>query len=681
MNGGKIIVLSTILFFIALYGICGVTAFMDPYGMDGYVKDKEGTGLVGANITFNNTDTNEQIYFTSVTNGAYSQNALNFPSEYSDGDTITYYVIYNGTEYLNESYYHTINISEDGPGNTVNLILDQAPTVATSYTDLGMNLVNHTPTITWTKGTDPDSGDTVTTYIYVGSSPNPTTEEGNNTGTTIDLGSTVSLTDGNTYYYRLRSYDGERWSNYTVNDTFRMNSVPNTSAIDIQGEQEIQHITDHTPNITWSYNDNESDDQGGYNVTVWTGTGGTGTLMGTSSNVSGNGTSWNYSGSALVDGTTYYALVCTNDTYEWSAWNETSFRMNSLPTVSSVQISPGDTNTTSTLTGNGTYADNETDSESGTTYKWFKNDAEIEGETNLTLSGTNFIKNDGIIFQYTPNDGYENGTAVNSSEITIGNINVTLDSIGAKNVDDKEQVSVDGNGTDQDVGDGVDTLTFSCNRTDLFNDFNTGTGVGTWIPFYNQTGVYYIDFGVTDGTSTDNETVTVTVSDVTYNTGLFSGYNLLSWIGETNGSAYELSSQVPNGSNVVQKNDTTGNYETFNPSIPEINNFTTVKGKGYFVYTTDTDPFSRSRIDAVQYNTLLPQGYSIVGWSNVTSWNASSVATDIGANCSAIVHKNETTGNYETFNPSIPEINNFDVDVGIGYYLYVTNEMVWERNE
>ena len=668
--------------FVGLMALIAITtvvsATMDPYGMDGYIKDKEGTGLVGANITFNNTNTNEQIYFDSITNGAYSQNALNFPSEYTDGDNITYYVTYNGTDYLNESYYHVINASQGA--HTVNIILDQAPTVPTSPTNLGDNLIDHTPAITWTKGTDADSGDTVTTYVYVGTGASPTTEEGNNTGTTIDLGSTATLTDGVTYYYRLRSYDGERWSAYTADDVFTMNSVPTTSSVDIQGAQEIQHITVHTPDITWSYNDGEGDTQAKYNATVWAETGGAGTLMGNSGDVTSAGTTWTYSGTALVDGTTYYARVYTYDSFEWGAWSETSFRMNSEPTVSGVEISPGTTTTTTALTGSGTYADTETDSESGTTYKWFKNGAEVGGETTTSLAYTNFVKDDQIIFQYTPNDGYEAGTAVNSSATTIGDTVPTLDSIGAKNVNDNQVVNVDADGTDQDVTDGVDTFTFSCNRTDLFSDFSTSTGAGAWTPFYNQTGVYYVDFGVNDGTTSDNETITITVSDVAFNTGLFDGWNLLAWVAESSGNAGGFVDIIPNATYVTQKNTTTGDYEMYNPSVPEVNNFTTYKGKAYIAFTNTTTPFSRSRIDDVTYSTTLQNGWSLFGWTNINTWNASATVTNIGGNCLYLTQKNTTTGDYEMFNPSVPEINNFDVVGGIGYYAYVSSETNWERD-
>jgi hypothetical protein len=451
----------------------------------------------------------------------------------------------------------------------VNITLDQAPTVATGYTNLGQNLVDHTPTITWTKGTDADSGDTVTTYVYVGTGAAPTTEEGHNTGTTIDLGSTVTLTDGVTYYYRLRSYDGERWSDYTTDDTFRMNSEP---------------------------------------------------------------------------------------------------------TVNGVQISPGATNTTTGLTGNGTYDDAESDGESGTTYKWFKNDAEVGGETTTSLAHTNFVKNDEIIFQYIPNDSYEAGTAVNSSATTIGNIVPVLSSIGAKNVNDEEQVSVDADGTDQDVTDGVDTLTFSCNRTDLFSDFSTSTGAGAWTPFYNQTGVYYVDFGVNDGTTSDNETITITVST------LQSGWEIFGWTTVSSMTAEQVVHDIGgNCQYLTIKNATTGNYVNFNPAAPGENNFTTMKGKGYYAKTTATAPFSRSRIDDEVYNTTLQSGWDIFGWTNVSSMTAEQVVNDIGGNCQYLTIKNATTGNYVNFNPAAPGENNFDLTIGIAYYAKVSSETVWVR--
>lgn len=145
-----------IVIVVALLATMGVSALMDPYGMDGYVKFENGTGAVGANITFTNQRTSEIIYFTSVTNGAYSQNALNFPSEYQDNDTIGYYTVYN--EYTNTT---SIVINASQGGTTKNIILESgAPTGNASVTvedssisfgNLQLNTVKNTVDITDTQ--------------------------------------------------------------------------------------------------------------------------------------------------------------------------------------------------------------------------------------------------------------------------------------------------------------------------------------------------------------------------------------------------------------------------------------------------------------------------------------------------------------------------------------------------
>lgn len=749
---------------IGIANIGTISAIQDPYPLVGYVKDKAGTGLVGASITFTNQNTSEEITGTSVTNGAYSLDADSFSTDYANGNIIEYNITYSGMTYQNNSYTHTINTTIGS--NNVNIILDQAPTVPTSPTDLGMNLVDHTPAITWTKGTDADGGDTVTTYVYVGTGASPTTEEINNTGTGADLGSTVSLTDGTTYYYRLRSYDGERWSAYTSDDTFRMN----------------------TP-----------------------------------------------------------------------------------PTVGTVNITPATAYTDSALTGDGTYADTEDDAESDSTYKWFRNGSVLTDNTTTSLTTNMFVRGDVIIFQYTPNDSYEAGTPINSSAITISNsvptvpttltLNTTiymgdvlagagsgstdtdtgdgdpsliyyyefkegvdllaaysttntytitlseahdtitvnckaydgityssvktetkvvsdtkpttptgssiagttkyvgdtltvtgagstdvdgdvtyryefrrgsvsgtivralsdvttytlttadahdtiyvlvygreystdsdayeaenrvvtnsvpvLAAIGAKGVDDNVLLTVDADATDGDD----DTRTYSCNRTDLFSDFSTSTGAGTWTPFYNQTGVYHVNFSVSDGYGgSDNETITITITDVTFNTNLFSGWNLLAWVSPTNGYAEDFNDTISNVAYVTKRNTTTGDYENYDPGVPEVHNFTTIKGMGYYVSTTETTPFSQSQVDNQSYETSLVSGWNIMGWTNHTTWTAQNTATDVGGNCQFISLKNATTSNYDTFTVDIPEINNFDVVGGIGHYVRVSTGTNWVRD-
>jgi len=85
-----------------------------------------------------------------------------------------------------------------------------------------------------------------------------------------------------------------------------------------------------------------------------------------------------------------------------------------------------------------------------------------------------------------------------------------------------ENVYVDYDASDLDS----DTPTFSCNRTDLFADFDTANGTGNWTTAAN--GTFKINFGVSDGWgSTNNYTMTVvsivttpaTPTNLAYNTG------------------------------------------------------------------------------------------------------------------------------------------------------------------
>ncbi|MEA1894565.1 MAG: NosD domain-containing protein [Euryarchaeota archaeon] len=96
-----------------------------------------------------------------------------------------------------------------------------------------------------------------------------------------------------------------------------------------------------------------------------------------------------------------------------------------------------------------------------------------------------------------------------SQNTQIPNNPVTITNISDWSGDAGETVYVDYDATDFDS----DTPTFSCNRTDLFTDFSTATGQGNRTTAYTDSGVYYVDFGVSDGWgSTSNYTMTIMVN-------------------------------------------------------------------------------------------------------------------------------------------------------------------------
>ena len=94
---------------------------------------------------------------------------------------------------------------------------------------------------------------------------------------------------------------------------------------------------------------------------------------------------------------------------------------NNAPNVTNVVITPIPAYTNDTLTGNGTYADADGDPEDASIYRWHVNGTMVSNGSK-TLGSGNFSKHDNVTFEYTPYDGTDYGTAVNSSRLEISNL-------------------------------------------------------------------------------------------------------------------------------------------------------------------------------------------------------------------------------------------------------------------
>ncbi|MCD4798194.1 MAG: hypothetical protein K8R19_04180, partial [Methanosarcinales archaeon] len=98
-----------------------------------------------------------------------------------------------------------------------------------------------------------------------------------------------------------------------------------------------------------------------------------------------------------------------------------------------------------------------------------------------------------------------------TDNVTVPNNPIDITNTSDRTVNEGENVYVDFDYTDDDS----DTGTFTCNRNDLFSDFDTATGKGNWLTNYSSDGTYSVVFGVSDGYgSTDSYTMTITVNDV-----------------------------------------------------------------------------------------------------------------------------------------------------------------------
>ncbi|UCG69371.1 MAG: hypothetical protein JSV09_16600, partial [Thermoplasmata archaeon] len=246
-------------------------------------------------------------------------------------DSIDYWFgirVYDGYEWSpwNETQFHMNNLSS-ARDLTVDGFVDGTQGI--------MHITISNPDLGWSFF-DLDAGDTQQQYeVRVGTSPGASDmwSPGALVGPINSVAyAGLPLQDGTDYWFSVRVYEGYEWSQW--NETqFHMNALSEAQGLTVQGyssgTQEIMHITDHTPDLGWSFFDSEiGDSQQEYEIRVGTSSGLSD--MWTFGPQVGAATSEIYTGSTLMDGTDYWFGIRVYDGYEWSLWNETQFHMNSI---------------------------------------------------------------------------------------------------------------------------------------------------------------------------------------------------------------------------------------------------------------------------------------------------------------------------------------------------------------
>ncbi len=130
-------------------------------------------------------------------------------------------------------------------------------------------------------------------------------------GGSVDILSQTQANDGSSITYGSGSRD--RWSEFRW--TGITTELPPTT----------NPVTVVYPAIHWTYADPQSLPQANYYVEVWTGAGGSGTIMWNPAMGSGTGTSVDYAGTALTPSAAYYARVRAFNGSVWGGWSEASF--------------------------------------------------------------------------------------------------------------------------------------------------------------------------------------------------------------------------------------------------------------------------------------------------------------------------------------------------------------------
>lgn len=132
-------------------------------------------------------------------------------------------------------------------------------------------------------------------------------------------------------------------------------------------------------------------------------------------------TAWRYTGPSLVRGETYYGQIRIFDEFSNdSEWETFSFQYNSLPSVITATITPESPTTTDNLMLSYEFNDSDGDVEGESQIWWYKNGIRDRQHDNKRIIDSDFLVfGDTWAAQIFPNDGYENGTAISTSAVTV----------------------------------------------------------------------------------------------------------------------------------------------------------------------------------------------------------------------------------------------------------------------
>ena len=348
--------------------------------------------------------------------------------------------------------------------------------------------------------TDSDGDAPTAKYVYIdGSSHTMTKISGDYTsGATFNYSTTLSAGTHNYYFYfsdghghtvRLPTSGTYSGPSVTQPDTTPPASITSLNASDI-GPTWI--------NWTWI---NPSDVDFTY-VAIW--------FNDAWDNTTANTTNY-YNATGLEDGTQYTISthsVDANGNVNHTWVNDTVTTIDITPPASITNLQ----NTTENFWINWTW-DNPPDSDFSHTMVYINGSLKENVTRPKNYYNATYLPHatKTISTQTVDENGNVNSTWIDRTT-TIPNNPPVLEAIGDKTVDEHQTLTIHASATDLDN----DILVYSCNRTDLFTDFSTTTGIGHWTPAYGQAGIYYVDFGVSDGyNGMDNESVKIIVVDKT----------------------------------------------------------------------------------------------------------------------------------------------------------------------
>jgi len=269
----------------------------------------------------------------------------------------------------------------------------------------------------------------------------------------------------------------------------------------------------------------------------------------------------------------------------------------------SIYINPLFPGSNQNLIGNISITDVDGDSESGSTFKWYKNGVEIATETLISLASSNYVLNDVIIFEGTPSDGTNFGSPVNSSSVTVINLLPPAPTIILPTPDDYNDTQPDYpfNVVFEADPDG-DALTIHYYINGVLNQTSANN-----VTFNASDGYYILNVSLTDGIDfTANTTVNFTIDttlptllkfNLTNNTIIGFNVNLTLNITVQDTNPFNLSYTLSNSSKeiITAYNDVATTSTTI--SIVDTLNLTGLASGNYTLAINFSDRHTITKID------------------------------------------------------------------------------------
>lgn len=140
---------------------------------------------------------------------------------------------------------------------------------------------------------------------------------------------------------------------------------------------------------------------------------------------------WQYVGNLLERRQIYYGQILVRDDFNRdSGWVTFSFEYNSLPVADNVRITPFTPSVNDDLRLTYNFRDRDSDNESGTIVRWFKNGVHQRQFDNLNLIKSAFLQLGDIwVADVFPSDGYEFGERITSPLVKIVKTAVTVSDV------------------------------------------------------------------------------------------------------------------------------------------------------------------------------------------------------------------------------------------------------------